>query len=166
MWFVCLKVSLVDPSVLPALARLLGDASAPVTHGGVLDDGVLPDSPLGFDDPVYLALPGPLYSDPVWIVEANSATGLQVVDAKERAGLALLSRTQTGEVQDVWRCIEELGKPAFEVVVGCHVVEHRAVGHQWRQVASPTKRLGAGELEVGLVELDSPLFDGQYGDLP
>src|SRR3989442_2348860 len=81
-WLVCLKVSLVDPGVLPALPRLLGDASAPVTHGGVLDGGILPNPPLGFDDPVDLALPGSLYSNPVWIVEPNSATRLKVVDAK------------------------------------------------------------------------------------
>ena len=31
------------------------------------------------------------------------------------------------------------------------------------QVASPAKRSGAGELEVGFLELDGALFDGQHG---
>src|SRR5215211_3762862 len=78
-WLVCLKGGLVDTCILPALIRLLGDASTPIAHGCVLDCGVLPNPPLGFDDPVDLALPGPLYSDPIWIVEPNGAARLQVV---------------------------------------------------------------------------------------
>jgi hypothetical protein len=77
----------------------------------------------------------------------------------------LLGRTQPGEAPDIWRCIEELGKAALEVVVGGHVVEHYVVGHQGlrEQIASPTKWPGAGELEVGPLELNSTLFYGQHG---
>jgi hypothetical protein len=78
-----------------------------------------------------LTLPGSLHSNPIWIVEPNGATRLQVIDAKERAGLALLGRAQTGEAPDVRRRIEELGKAALEVVIGGHTIEHCAVGYKW-----------------------------------
>ena len=72
-----------------------------------------------------------LHDDPVGMVKANGAARLEVIDAKLRSRFALLGRAQAGEALHVLRLIEELCKPAFEVVVGRHVVEHGPLGHQW-----------------------------------
>src|SRR5437879_4945853 len=52
----CLEVGLVDASILPALACLLGDAGTPVMHGRVFSLSTLPDASLGLDDPGHLSL--------------------------------------------------------------------------------------------------------------
>jgi hypothetical protein len=55
----CLEVGLVDASILPALACLLGDTGTPVVHGRVFGLSALPDAPLQFGKDV--GEPGPLH---------------------------------------------------------------------------------------------------------
>ena len=109
---------------------------------------------------------GLLHDHPVRVVEADGAARLQVVDAELRAGLALLGGAERREAQHIGRLlVEELGEAPLEVVVGGDVVEDGLLRHERRQVAPPTERLGLGQPEVGLVELDGAPLDGQLGDL-
>src|SRR5712691_3178242 len=161
----CLEVGLVDASVLPALACLLGDAGTPVVHGRVFGLSALPDAPLGLDDPGHRSLACLLDHHPVRMVEADSTTRLEVIDAEPCVGVALFGRTEAGEAHYVRCRVKKLRELTLEVVIRRHVIKHRPLRQQRREVASPTERVGDRELEVSVGKCEGELFDRQFSDL-
>ena len=99
------------------------------------------------------------------MVEADSATWLEVIDPELGAGVALFGRTEAGEAHYVRCHIEKLREPTLEVVIRRHIIEHRPLYQQRWEIAPPTERLGIRELKASVGKLKSQLFDRQFPDL-
>src|SRR5262249_57635607 len=121
----CLEVGLIDASVLPALACLLGDAGTPVVHSRVFGFSALPDAPFSLDDPGHLALVCLLAHNPVRMVKADSATRLEVIDTELCAGVTLFGGAEAGEAHDVRCRVQKLRELGLEVVILRKLIYHR-----------------------------------------
>lgn len=94
------KLHLVHPNVPPARAGLIGDLLTPVRDRCILRGCVFLYPALRLDDPVDPALLGLLDGDPVRVVEANGAAGLEVIHPEAGTTL-LLSGAKGSKLKDV-----------------------------------------------------------------
>ena len=74
-----------DARVTPSRLGVRADALVPALCRLILGFRVFPGPPLGLDNPVGFAFPGPLRRDPIRVVEADDAAWFQVIDLKLRA---------------------------------------------------------------------------------
>src|SRR5438876_10595170 len=98
------------------------------------------------------------------MIEPDRPARLEVVDAELRPGLSLLRSSQRRKPDDVLCISQERCKSTLKAVICGDVVEHCLLNHEWREVAAPGKRAGAGELKVCPIEFNIPALDGRLSD--
>lgn len=132
-----IEITLIDRRKLPSRISLVCDSFAPVLNGLVFCRSSGPHSTLSFYDPVNFALQCSLNNNPIGMVKADGASELEVVDSKHRRRITLLCSAKARKAKHVRRFVQELCKPAFEVIVRGYIVEDCALASQRWKISAP-----------------------------